>query len=247
MRAYIRGYLEKKYNILEAGDGRDGFKKATETIPDLIISDVMMTEMDGFEFCGKLKADERTNHIPVVLLTARAEPEDKIEGLEAGADDYLLKPFDAKELTTRIKNLIIQRQKLREQIYKEIILNSNDISAASADNKFLFRLIDICNKHISDSDLNAEMLGQKVGLSRSQLHRKLKAIINQSATEFIKTLRLRRAALLISQNQNNISQIAYEVGFSNLSYFAKSFKEVYSLTPSEYPKHKSHNNQHIAD
>lgn len=236
MRAYIRGYLDNNYKMIEAEDGQKGFDKATDTIPDLIISDVMMPKMGGFELCDKIKTDERTSHIPLILLTARAESVDRIEGLQTGADDYLIKPFDSKELQVRINNLIEQREKLRERFYKEVILGSKDISVVSIDEKFIYRLIDICHKHMADSKFSIESIGLEVGLSRSQLYRKLKGLTGKSATDFLKTLRLKRAALLMLQHQENISQIAYEVGFNNLSYFAKSFKELFGKTPSEYLK-----------
>jgi DNA-binding response OmpR family regulator/two-component sensor histidine kinase len=234
MRGYIHGYLDKDYKIIEAEDGQQGFDKAIETIPDLIISDVMMPGMDGFELCEKLKTDERTSHIPVILLTARAESDDRIEGLQTGADDYLIKPFDSKELLVRINNLIEQRQKLKERFNKELILGLNDFTAVSIDEKFISRLIDICHKHLTDSNFSVESLSHEASLSRTQLHRKLKGLTGQSATEFIKTLRLKRAALLLREGRENISQIAYEVGFNNLSYFARSFKELFGQTPSEY-------------
>ena len=194
----------------------------------------MMPEMDGIELCEKIKTDERTSHIPVVLLTARAEKNDKIEGLKTGADDYLIKPFDPHELQVRINNLIEQRKKLRERFLKEIVSNTEETSTFSIDEKFIHRLTTLCNKNLSNANFSVESLASEIGYSRSQLHRKLKGLTGQSSSEFIKTIRLKRAAQLIKENYDNISQIAYEVGFNNLSYFAKSFKELFGKNPSEY-------------
>lgn len=240
MRAYICGHLKSNYKIIEAENGLKGFNKAIDNIPDLIISDVMMPKMDGIELSEKLKADERTSHIPVILLTARVETADRIEGLETGADDYLVKPFEAKELQVRIKNLIEQRIKLRQRFFKEIVLGSQEIKIDSLDEQFIKRLFDICQQHLSKPDFNVNVLGKEAGLSRSQLHRKLKGLTDKSATEFINILRLKRAAVLLKENHDSISKIAYDVGFNNLSYFNKSFKKLFGETPSDYIQNKKH-------
>lgn len=240
LRAYIRSYLDENYSIAEAHNGELGLNKAVEMIPDIIISDVMMPRMDGFEMCEKLKTDERTSHIPIVLLTARASEESKIQGLETGADDYLYKPFNHHELIVRVSNLIEQRKKLREYFTRELGLQikadakPEEIKVSSMDEKFLERTQKIVSEHISDQDFNIEKLGELVGMSRSQLHRKLTALVNLSPTAFVRSIRLKRAASLIRQKSGTISEIAFEVGFNNLSYFAKSFKEQYGVLPSGY-------------
>jgi len=188
LRQYIRSNIEDAYQILEAENGVDGWKQATNEIPDLIISDVMMPEMDGIELCRKLKTDQRTSHIPVILLTARAAKEDKIEGLETGADDFIPKPFDAEELGIRIKNLIHQRKKLREQFSKESNLVFDKIIHTSADEKFIKRIMDIISRHISDSNFNLEFLSNEAGMSQMHLHRKIKGLFGQSPAEFVKTI-----------------------------------------------------------
>jgi len=245
MRTYIRGYLNPYYTISEARDGDEGFMKATEKIPDLIISDVMMPKMDGNELCEKLKTDERTSHIPVILLTARASSESRIEGLETGADDFITKPFDADEFLIRIKNLIEQRQKLRESFLKNLnligpdgFLQMDNTGITSADQNFLKKALEIVEQHLSDEDFNTEVFCEKIAMSRMQLYRKLKALTNQSATGFIRTIRLNKAAALISKKSGTVSQIAFEVGFSSLSYFAKSFQEQFGVLPSEYNSEK---------
>lgn len=234
MRNYVREVLDQDYNLCEADNGKEGLAIAVEQIPDLIITDVMMQEMDGFELCQKLKSDEHTCHIPVILLTARASDQSKMTGLETGADDFLTKPFDARELHLRVKNLIIQRQKLRELFSREITLHPQEIAVTSMDAQFLEHVQAIIEEHLADADFTPEQFARKVAMSRMQLHRKLRALTNQSAGEFIRTMRLKRAAHLLQQNSGTISEIAYEVGFNNPSYFAKCFKEFFGKLPSEF-------------
>ena len=239
--SYIRGNLDSSYFVLEARDGEEGLKEAIKNIPDLVLSDVMMPKMDGFELCQKLKTDERTSHIPVILLTARASLESKIEGLETGADDYISKPFDPTELKIRIKNLILQRQKLREKFTSDFwkenklpVLQSVASGLNQMDKKFLQKALDIVNKHLSDTDFNVVELGREMAMSRQQMHRKFRALVNQSATEFIRTIRLIKAAEFLSQKSGSVSEIAFDVGFNTLSYFTKCFQEYFGVTPSEY-------------
>jgi signal transduction histidine kinase/ligand-binding sensor domain-containing protein/DNA-binding response OmpR family regulator len=236
LRTYIRGYLDPLYNISEAMDGTEGFNKATEKIPDLIISDVMMPKRDGYELCEKLKTDERTSHIPVILLTARASTESKIEGLETGADDFITKPFDHQELLIRIKNLIQQRNKLKDKFRKEIDYNkhSKDRNILSMDQQFIRKAKLVVENNISEPDLNVENFAREMALSRVQLHRKLKALVDQSATQFVRTIRLNRAAELLTKHSGTVSEIAYDVGFNTLPYFTKCFQEQFGVNPSEF-------------
>lgn len=238
MRQFLRYTLEPHYQVFEAADGMEGWDAAIENLPDLIISDVMMPKMDGVELCEKLKKDQRTSHIPVILLTAKADKESKLVGLKIGADDYLAKPFDSDELLILLKNRIEQRQILRERFSKEITLQPKDITITSADEQFLQQALDIVEQHMGDFNFNVQMLREEMGVGRMQLQRKIKALTNQSPVEFIRVLRLKRAAQLISQRKDNVSQIAYEVGFNNLSYFAKCFKEHFGQSPSEYTSQK---------
>ena len=243
LRSYIRGQLERNYNILEAYDGKQGFSKAVDFIPDLILSDVMMPEMDGYELCARVKSDERTSHIPLVLLTARAAPESRIEGLETGADDFITKPFDPEELHIRIRNLIKQRKRLKEKFLRDIHLEgiqdgskNDDEALVSIDQKFLVRARETVKKYLSDESFDITIFSSEMNLSRTQLHRKLRALIDQSATEFIRTVRLNHAATLLKHKTGNISEIALDVGFSNPGYFAECFKKQFSILPSEYAK-----------
>ena len=234
VRRYMRGYLDNTYRVMEAKDGVEGFRISTDKIPDLIISDVMMPKMDGIEMCEKIKTDERTSHIPVILLTAKADSESKLEGLETGADDYLTKPFDAKELLVRAKNLIEQRRKLRDRFMREAQFKPKDIAVTSTDENFLHRAIDIIENHMSDEKFGVDEFSREVAMSRMQLHRKLRALTGNTATGFIRTLRLKRAASLIDQGFGNVTEVAYEVGFNSLSYFSKSFKKQFGISPAQY-------------
>ncbi|MEE9572134.1 MAG: ATP-binding protein, partial [Candidatus Neomarinimicrobiota bacterium] len=234
VRNYIKGHLDKVHRIMTAVNGEDGVNKALEHIPDLIVSDVMMPKMDGFELCEKIKTDERTSHIPVILLTAKATGQDKIEGLETGADDYIMKPFDAKELQVRVKNLIEQRKRIVEHYRKKQVFDISDIDAASTDKKFLNRALEVITKHISDEEFNVDIFAKEIALSRVQLHRKLVALIGHPPGDFIRIVRLTKAAKLIRRNFGNISEIALEVGFSNPANFAKAFRVQFGVSPTEF-------------
>jgi signal transduction histidine kinase/DNA-binding response OmpR family regulator/streptogramin lyase len=234
VRLYLKSLLKGTYNIHEAVDGEDGIKKSSEVMPDLIISDVMMPSMNGIEFCRKIKTDWQTSHIPVILLTAKASPESKIEGLETGADDYLTKPFSSKELLIRIKNLLEQRKTLRERFSKEIKIETSAIAVTSLDNEFLQKAFDVAEKNLSNTEFNSETFAKEMFLSRSQLHRKLLAVTGQAPGEFIRTYRLKKAASLILENKLNVTQIAFEVGFSSPSHFSKAFKQQFNCLPKEF-------------
>lgn len=239
IRNFIKENIGKEYKIIESKNGKDGFKKSTEHIPDLIVSDVIMPEMDGIELCKNIKTDERTSHIPVILLTAKSSIENKLEGLETGADDYLTKPFNISELRVRISNLIEQRRKLRDRFRREILLEPKDIAVTSADEKFLHRVSDIIEKHMSDYNFTVDSFASEIGMSRMQLHRKMNAVTGQAASDFIRNFRLKRAAKLLKGKYGNIGEIAYDVGFNNPSYFSECFKKLFGVLPSEYVQDSS--------
>ena len=236
VRAYIKEYLAPEYHVSEAGDGAEGIEKALEVIPDLIISDVMMPKKDGYEVCRTLKLDEKTNHIPIILLTAKAASENKIEGLQGGADDYLIKPFEPKELLARVRNLIDLRRKLRERFNTAVPLKPGEIAVSSIDDVFLKKVAAVVEQRMSDEDLNVEDLGRDVGMSRSQLHRKLTALTNQSPSDFIRYMRLHRAMALLEGNAGTVSEVAYSVGFGDPSHFSRRFHELFGITPGEVRK-----------
>ena len=234
LRNYIANTMDPKFKIIEAEEGLNGFEKAVKTIPDLIISDVMMPGMDGFQLCHKIKNDERTSHIPFILLTARAGREDRLEGLETGADDYLAKPFDTEELQVRVKNLIEQRRKLRARYSREPNMAPQEIVTSSVDQSFIQKAIEIINNHLSEPEYTVERYVRDIGLSHMQLHRKLQALTGLSPSAFMRNIRLRQAAMLIRQREKTVSEIAFEVGFNNLSYFAKCFRQTFGCSPSSY-------------
>ncbi len=234
IRNYISDILKPFYKISIAVDGKDGVEKANQSIPDLIISDVMMPKMNGYELCKQLKETENTNHIPIILLTAKASQDNKLEGLQTGADDYLTKPFDKEELIIRIKNLITIREKLQKKYQQESYLKPTDVKVNSVQEKFLQKIKNIVEENIDNDQFNVEDLGNQLFMSRSQVHRKLKALTNQSATHYIRNYRLHRAADLLKQNSGNITEIAYQVGFSSQTYFSKCFQELFGMSPTEY-------------
>ena len=235
MRHYIKEQLISSYKVIEAINGDTGFKKSVSLQPDLIITDLMMPKMDGMELCKKLKTHVETSHIPVIMLTAKAGMENKIEGLETGADDYLTKPFEAKELLVRTKNLIEQRRRLRE-LYSnsELSVDPRQVTVNSIDQKFLESLIDLLETKYSDPEFGVPQIQDALAMSKTQLHRKVKALTNEAPGELLRNFRLKRAAQLLSQKADTVTQIAYQVGFNNLSYFAKCFKERYGVPPSSY-------------
>ena len=239
LREMVKEHLQDKYFVIEAENGVKGFQAAEEKIPDLIISDIMMPEMDGYELCKKIKTNEKTNHIPVILLTAKAATEDKLEGLETGADDYLIKPFNEDELKIRVRNLITIRKQMREKFQSQMLYTPTGTVVPSTQKVFMDKFVSLVEKNIDNEEFSVEMLSEEIGMSRTQLHRKIKAVTNQSASEFIRNFRLQKAAELLKQDAGNIAEITYQVGFGSQAYFTKVFQEVYKTTPLEYKKKSS--------
>ena len=239
LRQFICEQLEEDFTVIEAENGRTGFEKAEATIPDLVISDVMMPEMDGFQLCDILKSSLKTNHIPVILLTARAGVENKMRGLEKGADDYLLKPFDADELKIRVQNLIKIRRQMREKFSREMAFKPSRTKAPSASQEFMKRVLAVIENHFDDGDFNVEALATAISMSRAQLHRKLKAITNQSPSDVLRIYRLQHAAMLLAQNAGNVAEIAYKAGFNSQSYFTRCFQAEFGCSPGEYKKNRA--------
>lgn len=241
LRKFMRGQLQEDYLILEAENGYLGYQTALNSLPDLIVSDVMMPEMDGICLCEKLKSEDITSHIPIILLTARADMDSRLEGLGMGADDYLTKPFKIEELSARIKNLLESRRKLWEKYQNAFSLNPKEITATSVDEKFVQKLLNIMEKYHTDPEFDVETLSKEIGMSRTNLYRKLKAIINQHPTEFIQSFRLKKAVMLFKCHSGNISEVAYSLGFNSLTYFTRIFKKHYGITPTEYAQQLSEN------
>lgn len=235
IRTYIKSIFEKEYQVIEAVNGKEGISKATEKIPNLIISDLMMPEMDGFEFCKALKSDEKTSHIPIIMLTAKADIGSRMEGLELGADDYLTKPFHKEEILVRVRNLISIREKLKKKYGKEIVeLKPDEIKVTSIDEAFIVKAKAVVERNLSDSQFDLTRFADEMAMSTVQLRRKIKALTNQTAVEFIRKYRLQRAGSLLKQKAGNVSDVAYQVGFESLPYFTKVFQEEFEITPSEY-------------
>ena len=234
LRKFIIACLGNDYRFIEASNGKEGLQKAIDEVPALVLSDVMMPQMDGIEMCHKLKHDLRVSHIPLILLTAKATDESKLSGLETGADDYLIKPFNKIELLLKIRNQITAHTRMQEKIRLEFLSKGTPVKAVSNEEKFLERVRTIIEARLTDEQLGVETIAHEVGLSRSQLYRKITALTGISMTEFIRKLRLLKASELLQQHWGPVSQVAYEVGFSNLSYFSKVFKEEFGVLPSEY-------------
>jgi signal transduction histidine kinase/DNA-binding response OmpR family regulator len=239
VRKYIRDSLESHYAVVEARNGHEGINKAKKRIPDLIVSDIMMPEKDGYELCRELKQDVKTSHIPIILLTAKASDQSVIEGLETGADDYITKPFNTEILMARIRNLIELRSHLQQKFRKLMVLQPNEILVSSVDEKFLKDVQDIIERKLSDPEFNVKQLSKRLGMSRVTLYRKMMALIDESPTDFIRSYRLKRAAQLLEGNFGCVSEVAIEVGFSNLGYFSRCFKEKFHQLPSTYQASES--------
>ena len=233
LQSFIAEILAPRYKVLTANDGAQGERMAFEHIPDLVISDVMMPKKDGYELCSVLKSNTKTSHIPIMLLTAKAGQSNKMAGLTQGADAYLTKPFDADELLLVTKNLIAARKRIWEH-FKALDLSAlPDLNLGSVDDKFLQKVVKFINENIDNELLSVEDIASQVGFSRAQLHRKLKALTNKSAGQMVNDIRLNTAKTMLMQRVGSVSEIAYSVGYSNMSYFTKSFKERFGVLPSK--------------
>ena len=234
LRTLLADTFKKDYEIVQAVNGEEGILKALEVIPDIIISDLMMPIKDGIELTKTLKNDERTSHIPIILLTAKAGDQNELVGINVGADDYMTKPFNRKVLESKANSLILLRQKLRSRYSQEIILRPKEIAVTNIDERFLEKVQEVLDEKLIESSFTIEDFSSAVAMSRMQLHRKLKALTGLSASEFIRSQRLKLAAQLLKKSGSNVSQIGYSVGFNDHAYFSKCFKEVFECTPSDY-------------
>ena len=234
MRNYVATCLGLSYEILHAGDGVEGIENAERHIPDIIISDLMMPVMDGMDFCRHIRAANKTSHIPFILLTARAEEESKIKGLGLGADDYLVKPFNRAELTHKVQNILERIKDTQKKLRLQFFAEPQPEEVLSEDEAFLLRLRNFIEENLAEDDLSVEALSREIALSRVQLYRKVQSLTGISVNELIRSIRLKKAASLLDQKWGSVSQVAYEVGFNNLSYFARCFREAYGKTPSQY-------------
>jgi DNA-binding response OmpR family regulator/two-component sensor histidine kinase len=233
---YVKTELSEQFNIIEARNGEEGLSIAQKRIPDIIVSDIMMPVMDGVTLIKNLRVDERTSHIPIILLTARDDAEMKVRGFEMGAEQYLVKPFEIDELSARIKSLLGQRERLRKKYSQEFTLQPSDITLKNRDMIFLDKLVKIVERNLANETFAVEDLQNEIGMSRMQLHRKLKALTNQCTSDFIRSIKLKRAAQILRQPGVQIAEAAYLSGFNHTSYFSKCFKEQYGILPSEYAR-----------
>jgi signal transduction histidine kinase/ligand-binding sensor domain-containing protein/DNA-binding response OmpR family regulator len=238
VREYIKDALKEYYHVEEAANGEQGLRKAEKCIPDLIISDIMMPKMDGYEMTRRIRQDEKTSHIPIILLTAKSDKDSRLEGLGLGADDYLIKPFDSDELLARIKNLIETRRRLQEKFGTgaAILQKPEKANLSCLDEQFMNRIMMVVDEHLAEEEFSIEEFGKDVGMSRSQMHRKLKALTGKSASVYLRTVRLAKAKQMIEEKKGTISEISYWVGFASPAYFSRCFKDEFGFTPSEVSK-----------
>ena len=233
LRSYVKNQLEKEYNIKEAENGKQGFELAIKYIPDLIITDVMMPIMDGLELCKLIKNDIKTSHIPLLMITAKGMQIDKVKGIDSGADVYLNKPFNMKVLKSHLNQLITSRQILFDKYFTDINDNIDSKNTTSLDKQFITNILSYINDNINDEKLNVEHLAGELFLSRSKLYRKIKALTGETANEFIRKVRLKKAKQIIQNSNYTISEVCYKVGFSSPSYFTKCFKDHFGVLPTE--------------
>lgn len=236
IRTYLVGMLSGEYQVFEAEDGSQGYKVVLDKMPDLIVSDVMMPQMNGIELCHELKSNMATSHIPVILLTARASEAAELEGLKTGADDYITKPFNPSIMRTRITNILENRKKLKEYYQKKVRFQPDvkQVTADNLDEVFLNKAIELVNQNMHNENLGIEMMVDHLFMSQSTLFRKIKALTGLSITGFIRALRLKKAAQLILQTNMKMSDVAMEVGFNDYKYFKKSFQQQFGCLPSDY-------------
>ena len=234
--SYLKEELEGDYRIMTRKNGREAYDTILADTPDLVISDIMMPEMDGLSLCRKIKQNTNVNHVPVILLTAKSKPEDTMEGMATGADAYMVKPFNTELLKSTIANLIANRKLLKSKFSgaQQQEDKVQKLSMKSADEILMSKIMKVINENLSNPDLNVEMLAANVGLSRVHVHRKLKELTNLSARDFIKNIRLQQAAALLKEKKLTVSEVAYATGYTNLSHFSSSFKEVHGMSPKEY-------------
>ncbi|MFT3822551.1 MAG: two-component regulator propeller domain-containing protein [Chitinophagaceae bacterium] len=244
LRALVVQTFQAQYHIIECENGREGWEAAIAQIPDIVVSDVMMPDMDGLTFCRQLKTDERTSHIPVILLTAKSAQGDLVKGLETGADVYITKPFSTRALELNVRNLLLSREKIRVQFSRllqqqpvpgeKLSVVEEESYVNNVDKEFLERVIELVEEHMDDPDFGVDKLSRKVALSQPILYRKIKAVTNMSVNEFVKSLRLKKAAQLLQQRNMTVYEVAYAVGYVDRKYFSREFKKQFGKTPSEY-------------
>ena len=233
LRHFIASYFSSTFSVMEAADGRVAEEMAIESLPDVIVSDLKMPEMQGDELCQRLKNDERTSHIPIIMLTAIGAEEAEMQSLKAGADDYITKPFNIEILQQKLKNQIRRQENLRKKIKFDQLTSPADVKLENPDERFMRKAMEVIEKYMGDPDFDIEQFATEVGVSRMQLYRKIAALTSMTVKEFIRNIRIKRACQLIEQGRLTISEVAYEVGFKDIAYFRKCFKAQVGKNPSE--------------
>jgi len=236
IRQYLHQVLNEKYEILEAENGVEALKLAQTKFPDLIISDIRMNEMDGIQLCKQIKGDQSLNHIPVILLTGSYGPEVELQGIEGGADVYITKPFDKDILLAKVENLFKSRSELQNYFFNEITLKKNTLKISPEYKEFLDRCIAIVEKHLDDDQFTIKVLAREIGMSHSNLYKRVKLISGQSVSSFIRYIRLRKAAELMIRHDANVNQAAFQVGINDVKYFRVQFNKLFGMNPSDYIK-----------
>jgi len=238
MRGFIKSLLTGEgFHVAEAADGRQGLALARDIIPDIIISDIVMPEVSGYQLCKELKNDIKTSHVPIILLSVKFSEEEIVSGLEAGADDYITKPFRMEILLSRIKNLIKMRRRLQQRIRWETVTHPDELGLSSIDNSLLKKIQQTTEQSLSDPEYGIDQLADALQMSRASLHRKVRALTGQSPNKFIQSYRLKRSLDLLKSNFGNVTEVAYMVGFSSSAYFTKCFKAKFKRLPSDFQVH----------
>jgi YesN/AraC family two-component response regulator len=232
--------LKDKYDVMEAVNGQEALIMVQTKFPDLVISDIRMDGMDGIELCKKIKKDAALNHIPVVLLTASQGSETELQSIEEGADLYITKPFDKDLLLAKVENIFKTRNELRNYFFSEITLKQNSLKVSAEYKEFLENCMAIVERHLNDDHFTIKVLVKEIGMSHSNLYKKIRLLSGQSITNFIRYIRLRKAAELMLKSECNVNQAAFEVGISDIKYFRTQFNKLFGMNPSEYIKKYRH-------
>ena len=238
LRFYLKDNLKGQYHVEEAANGKEGWEKIKLVNPDLVVSDLMMPLMDGVELARKIKTETLTAHIPIILLSAMGSEEKQLEGLKAGVNDYITKPFTFEILASKIRNLVAQQKLLQKRFQTQIEVNPSEVTVTPVDEKFLKQALEIVEKHMDEPEFSVEDFSSEMFMNRVTLYRKILSITGKTPLEFIRSIRLKRAAQLLEKSGMSISEIAYEVGFNNPKNFSKFFKEEFHVTPSQYLANK---------
>ncbi|MGC9342654.1 MAG: hybrid sensor histidine kinase/response regulator transcription factor, partial [Bacteroidales bacterium] len=234
LNAFLVKNLSEKFHVIHAFDGKEGLEKAISRIPDLIVTDLMIPQMDGIEMSGEIKSNEKTRHIPIIMLTAKADRSSKLEGLEEGGDDYIVKPFDMEELILKIGNQIQRQKLLRDKIRKEFITAAEEQEVPSQEDSLLKKTLELMKEHLAEPEFYVSDLCRELCISRMQLYRKIQALTGFKPGELLRILRLKTAARMFKNGHKNVTQVMYEVGISNPSNFARIFRKQFGVNPSEF-------------